>query len=107
MAEARITQDDPKNPIITGDQVYSQVWHRGKKLRFALTGIIDFDNDGVSDMQLARELIELNGGIVDAYVRARRQYARCYDSQHPLPDLGRFSRGSHPGDVGKVLGRHE
>jgi hypothetical protein len=46
MAEARITEDDPKNPIITGDHVYSQVWHRGKKLRFALTGIIDFDNDG-------------------------------------------------------------
>jgi hypothetical protein len=70
MAEARITEDDPKNPIITGDQVYSQVWHRGKKLRFALTGVIDFDNDGLSDMELARDLIVLNGGIVDAFVGA-------------------------------------
>ena len=68
MAEARITKDDPKNPILTGDNIYSQIWHRGKKLHFALTGVIDFDGDGQSDLQLARELIELNGGIVDAYL---------------------------------------
>ena len=39
MAEARITKDDPTNPILTGDNIYSQVWHRGKKLHFALTGV--------------------------------------------------------------------
>jgi hypothetical protein len=69
MSEARITEDDPTNPILTGDMVYSQVWHRGKKLRFALTGVIDIDNDGQSDMDLARQLIELNGGVVDMYVK--------------------------------------
>jgi hypothetical protein len=68
MAEARITEDDPTNPILTGDHVYSQVWHRGKRLHFALTGIIDLDGNGQSDMQLARNLIELNGGVVDAYL---------------------------------------
>ncbi len=68
MAEARITNDTATNPIIVGDQIYSQVRHRGKKLRFELTGVIDFEGDGRSDMHLARELIELNGGIVDAYV---------------------------------------
>ena len=30
--------------------------------------LIDIDGDTRSDMQLARELIELNGGVVDAYV---------------------------------------
>jgi hypothetical protein len=68
MAEAQITSDDPGNPILTGDKIYSQVWHRGKKLRFALTGIIDLDGDGRSDMQMARDLIELNGGAVDAFL---------------------------------------
>lgn len=68
MAEARITKDDPKNPILTGDNIYSQIWHRGKKLHFALTGLIDIDGDGQSDLQFARNLIELNGGIVDAYL---------------------------------------
>lgn len=68
MAEAQITGDDPRNPILTGDQIYSQVWHRGKKLRFALMGIIDLDGDGVNDMKLARDLVEMNGGVIDAYV---------------------------------------
>jgi hypothetical protein len=69
MAEARITKDDPTNPILTGDNIYSQVWHRGKKLHFALTGFIDIDGDGNSDLQQAKDLIELNGGIVDAYLK--------------------------------------
>ena len=52
MAEARITSDDPTNPILTGDKIYSQIWHRGKKLHFALTGLVDFDGDGKSDLEL-------------------------------------------------------
>jgi hypothetical protein len=69
MAEAKVTEDSATNPILTGDQIYSQVWHRGKKLHFALTGFVDFDGDGRSDMELARELIEMNGSVVDAYLR--------------------------------------
>jgi hypothetical protein len=68
LAEAKITHDDPTNPILTSDNIYSQIWHRGKKLHFALTGLIDIDGDGQSDLQLARELIELNGGVLDAYL---------------------------------------
>ncbi len=68
MAEARVTEDSAQNPILTGDPIYSQVWHRGKQLHFALTGRIDVDDDGSSDLQLARDLIKLNGGVVDAYL---------------------------------------
>jgi hypothetical protein len=75
MAEAKITEDDATNPILTGDQIYSQIWHRGKQLHFALTGFVDFDDDGNSDMQLARELIEMNGGVVDAYLSEDGQVA--------------------------------
>ena len=68
MAEAHVTSDDPRNPILTGDQIFSQVWHRGRQLHFALSGIIDLDGDGHNDMKMARDLIELNGGVVDAYL---------------------------------------
>lgn len=67
MAEAEITNDNPRNPILPGDQIYSQVWHRGKKVHFAFAGTIDFDGDKRSDLQRARDLIALNGGVVDAY----------------------------------------
>ena len=68
MAEARISDDDAKNPILSGDQIYSQVWHRGKKLHFAINGVIDVDGDGKSDLQMVRDLVDLNGGVVDAYL---------------------------------------
>jgi hypothetical protein len=66
LAEARITSDDKRNPILPGDQVFSQVWQRGKQLRFALTGLIDLDGDGMSDLQQAKDLVALNGATVDA-----------------------------------------
>ncbi len=68
IAEARVTSDNLIDPILSGDHVYSQVWHRGKKLRFALTGFIDIDDDGTNDVDKAIELIEFNGGEVDSYL---------------------------------------
>src|SRR4029078_6892055 len=68
LSEARITSDDPKNPILSGDRIYSPAWHRGKQLHFALTGIIDVNGDGISDLQIVRNLITLNGGVLDAYL---------------------------------------
>ncbi|MEO1497128.1 MAG: hypothetical protein AAFV43_08265 [Planctomycetota bacterium] len=70
LAEAKITSDDASNPVLPGDQIYSQVWQRGKKLRFALTGLIDLDGDGRSDLQQAKDLIALNGGEIDASLEA-------------------------------------
>lgn len=66
IAEAKITSDDPYDPILPGDRVYSQVWQRGKSLRFALTGLVDINGDGVSDLQRVKDLIALNGGELDA-----------------------------------------
>ena len=65
IAEAKITSDDPRNPILPGDRIYSQVWQRGKALRFGLTGFIDIDGDGVSDLQRVKDLIAMNGATLD------------------------------------------
>ncbi len=68
MAEAVVTEDDPRNPILPGDQIFSQVWHRGQELHFAFTGKIDLNGDGRDDTAQARDLVNLNLGVVDAYV---------------------------------------
>ncbi len=69
MAEARIIDDDARNPILPGDWIYSPLWHRGKQIRFALTGVLDLDGDDRADLQQAKDLIALNGGAIDASVK--------------------------------------
>lgn len=66
MAEAQITSDDPKNPILTGDRIYSQVWDRGRTVGFAIAGDIDLDKDGKDDLERLKNIITANSGRVDA-----------------------------------------
>ena len=68
MAEARIVEDDLSNPLMPGDNVFNTTWERGKAEHFALAGNIDIDNDGRSDRQQVRDLIALNGGVIDEEV---------------------------------------
>lgn len=68
ISEARVTEDNLVDPVLAGDHVYSQVWYPGKKRRFALTGFVDIDDDGINDVDKAMELIEFNGGEVDSYL---------------------------------------
>ena len=67
-AEARITDDDFANPVVPGDVVYSPIWQPGNSMRFALAGFMDIDGDGASDRNLVKNIIEMNGGTVDAEV---------------------------------------
>lgn len=66
LSEARIVYDKSSNPILPGDLIYSPVWQPGRRLRFALTGYMDIDGDGENDHDLVRNLILINGGVVDA-----------------------------------------
>lgn len=67
LAEARIVEDTISNPIMPGDKIFTPLWNAGEKKRFAITGFCDLDGDGRSDIDQVRQLIELNGGIVDAW----------------------------------------
>ncbi|MCH8828808.1 MAG: hypothetical protein IID45_04445 [Planctomycetes bacterium] len=67
-AEARIVEDDLSNPIMPGDNIFSVAWEAGRSEHFALAGMMDIDGDGESDRQRIRDLISLNGGIIDAEV---------------------------------------
>ena len=68
LAEARIIDDSPSNPIMPGDSVFSAAWQPGRAEHFALAGMMDIDKDGLSDRQKIRDIITLNGGIIDAEV---------------------------------------
>jgi hypothetical protein len=67
-AQARILEDQIKDPIIRGDQIYTPLWQPGRPERFALAGLMDIDGDGKSDRDMVRELIRMNGGVIDAEI---------------------------------------
>jgi len=68
LAEARILEDWPDDPIMPNDQVFSPAWKPGRKTGFALAGFMDIDGDGVSDRDRIRTIIAMNGGRIDAEV---------------------------------------
>ena len=66
-AEAKITEQNPLNPILEGDLVLSPVWDPGFSTPMALAGDFDLDNDGRPDNDKLRQMIKLNGGTVKVY----------------------------------------
>jgi hypothetical protein len=65
LAEARIVDDDPADPIMSGDLINTLLWSPGEREHFALTSGQDIDDDGKSDVQRVINIITANGGVVD------------------------------------------
>ena len=65
-AEARITEEDPTNPILSGDHVLTATWDPGNKVKFAVAGAFDLDGDIFDDREKLIRMIERNGGEVVA-----------------------------------------
>jgi hypothetical protein len=65
-AEARITEEDPTNPILSGDHVLTATWDPGNKVKFAVSGAFDLDGDIFDDREKLIKMIERNGGEVVA-----------------------------------------
>ncbi len=65
LSEARIIEDIPGNPILQGDQIFSPAWRPGKRVKFALAGLLDIDGDHRSDRTLVRSLLAASGGAID------------------------------------------
>ena len=51
-----------------GDQIFSPTWEPGHPEHFALAGFMDIDGDADSDRQRIRDLILMNGGVIDEEV---------------------------------------
>lgn len=74
LAEARILGDRlSSDPIIPGDKIYSPFWAPGRKVRIALAGEIDVNNNGKGDeedVSILTGLIRQAGAEVAAVVGA-------------------------------------
>jgi hypothetical protein len=66
MAECRILEDSASNPILPGDVIHTPTWSPGQRLHFALAGVMDIDGDRVNDYEMVKNIITLNGGVIDA-----------------------------------------
>jgi hypothetical protein len=64
---ARITESDPKKPVLMGDIAANLIWHSDKSNVFVIAGNFDLDNDGNIDQNAIgriKSLIEKWGGKV-------------------------------------------
>ena len=66
-AEVVIFNNDESDPIKVGDAIFTATWAPGFVERFAIAGLVDIDDDGVSDLEEVKRLIEQNGGKIDAW----------------------------------------
>ncbi|MEZ6093646.1 MAG: hypothetical protein R3C03_05345 [Pirellulaceae bacterium] len=66
-AEARITNEDPLDPILENDLIINPVWDPGYSVPIAIAGVFDLDHDGFDDRERLIRLIEQNGGTVVAW----------------------------------------
>ncbi|MEM7784471.1 MAG: hypothetical protein AAF623_14055 [Planctomycetota bacterium] len=65
-ANARITMEDPVNPILAGDHILTATWDPGYPVPIALAGRFDLDGDKYDDIEKLARMIERNGGKVVA-----------------------------------------
>ena len=67
LVRAVIRQEDPRNPILSGDGVSSSLWAGGVTPEIVIVGFADLNFDGRSDQESIREIVERGGGrVVDA-----------------------------------------
>jgi hypothetical protein len=67
-SEARITRSKIEEPIVKGDPIYTPLWRSGLQEKFALVGLVDLDNDGVSDRDVLSDLAASSHGEITDWV---------------------------------------
>ena len=76
-ADCIVTSDNPSDPILPGDKIYSPVI--GER-HFAIAGFIDMDKNGINDVEQLVQILEANGGVVDGYQIDEKQVRRLEET---------------------------
>ena len=76
-SECIVTSDNPSDPIVPGDKIFSPVI--GDR-HFAIAGFIDMDNNGINDVEQLVKILEANGGVVDGYQNEDKQVRRLEET---------------------------
>lgn len=87
-AEARVTDENPMNPILTGDYALTATWDPGFRVQVALAGKFDLDNDNFDDTDKLIQMIERNGGQVVASHNAEGEITGKIDADTRFLVLG-------------------
>jgi hypothetical protein len=66
VAEVRITDSNPLDPIMAGDHILTASWDPNTPVEIAIAGFIDMDGDKHNDRNRLENLIRMNGGKVVA-----------------------------------------
>jgi hypothetical protein len=72
--EIRIYQTQLENPVVTGDVLYSPIYDRERRLRFALVGKMDIEQNGVDNTEQLKALIQEFGGRIDPMLTVQADY---------------------------------
>ena len=70
-AEAEIVDSSIENTLLVGDNIFTSTWKPGRTMKYAISGRVDFDGDGVAtamDLKRLVALIEDNAGEVVATI---------------------------------------
>lgn len=86
----RILEDQVANIIVPGDLAFTPAWSPGQQIHFAIAGFIDLTNDDKSDLEMLKNLIRVNGGVVDDEVTVQTRYLIQGTDKGSGPD-GTFS----------------
>jgi hypothetical protein len=63
-AQGQVISGELQVPVVKGDLVYSVAWQKGRKVKFALMGKLDLNDDGLDDRQTVKDMILQSGGEI-------------------------------------------
>ena len=70
----KIIDDDVDNLVRENDTIYTPAWDPGRAVHVVLAGLMDVNDDGISDRSLVEHLLHLNRAVIDDAVSSETRF---------------------------------